>query len=600
MKKMFFVFSIIILFSLNLFSIDFSPSELETRLLFSESLELLFNEQKYEARIKLTEAISGEVYIDDLPKLWYYAAKLDLQLGLIDRAKADIDNILLFSIENEEVRTMLNFIESFEKFSLNNYSLPTYYNNLESIYGSKDTMDRFFTITDIEIINSTIYILDSHNKRIFKQENQQKIWIKLPDNVDFYSIHADKNLNRMYLGSSEGIYYFDCHSSNVFIVDEFYNELLSASVNDENNIKKLVSGFPYVIFDVDKSGRIFGYNPFENSLSIIGFNGKILEKYILPETYVIFDGTKWHDDIYVLEYSTNSLIKFNSFNFSIEKIIPLKEDFQFLYIDVVPWGNLILNDSLGNTYTAKIENDEISYEILEYNEKFKGFVKIKNGIITFVNNKNYLVDIYRIESSGTFDSYNINFYGLNLDKDNFEVHSKFSVTDLVGQKMEFITKNLFVEDSGGRVSFNYYRKYVSPKIYYYENINDFFDAGIAQAQTDSFIILKGSIDKILSAEQIIPLLLSSSSVYYLWDENDLDNQLKEIIYTTGGQIINKKHEEYLKEYLNKTYKPIEFVSYKLYPPILPGIKNSKITINLKNKSLSDSLYYYIEGAGYGE
>src|SRR6056297_1896157 len=108
MKKFFLLFLSFFIILIG-FSAQLSEGEQKSRELFSESLELLFSEQKYEARLKLNEAMSGEVYIEDIPKFWYYAAKLDTQLGRLDKAYEDLQNIFLFSGTNQEAETLENF-----------------------------------------------------------------------------------------------------------------------------------------------------------------------------------------------------------------------------------------------------------------------------------------------------------------------------------------------------------------------------------------------------------------------------------------------------------------------------------------------------------
>jgi tetratricopeptide (TPR) repeat protein len=140
------------------FSQELLKSELESRKLFKESLNLLFEGNKYEARIKLNEAMAGEIYITDIPRLWYYAAKLDLQLGMIDRALQDLENALLFSTVNEEAKTLKNFIENMRNFSISNYATPTF-SNLHGFFGVKNSFEKFYNPVDVEILNSSFCFL---------------------------------------------------------------------------------------------------------------------------------------------------------------------------------------------------------------------------------------------------------------------------------------------------------------------------------------------------------------------------------------------------------------------------------------------------------
>jgi hypothetical protein len=59
----------------------------------------------------------------------------------------------------------------------------------------------------------------------------------------------------------------------------------------------------------------------------------------------------------------------------------------------------------------------------------------------------------------------------------------------------------------------------------------------------------------------------------------------------------EKYHDYLKDYLNNSYKPMDYLKYSVYPPLIEGIKQTKVSLNLSDKILSDTLYYYTEGVG---
>ncbi|MDY6895783.1 MAG: hypothetical protein SVO01_10270, partial [Thermotogota bacterium] len=61
------LFIYLLLTNVWIFSQELSESELKSRELFSESLQLLFEGEKYEARVQLNQAMSGEIYITDIP-----------------------------------------------------------------------------------------------------------------------------------------------------------------------------------------------------------------------------------------------------------------------------------------------------------------------------------------------------------------------------------------------------------------------------------------------------------------------------------------------------------------------------------------------------
>ncbi len=175
------------------FSQELLKSELESRKLFKESLNLLFEGNKYEARIKLNEAMAGEIYITDIPRLWYYAAKLDLQLGMIDRALQDLENALLFSTVNEEAKTLKKFHRKYEKFFYIELCNPPNLFQFAWIFGGvKNSFEKFYNPVDVEILNSNLYILDCQNHLIYKTDTTNEKWINLDKTINYYSINSDK------------------------------------------------------------------------------------------------------------------------------------------------------------------------------------------------------------------------------------------------------------------------------------------------------------------------------------------------------------------------------------------------------------------------
>lgn len=594
-KNIIFIFLILFIVIFN-FGADVTINEMKSRHLFSDSLDLLFDNNKYEAKLKLNEALSGEVYIEDIPKFLYYSAKLDLQLGQIDKAKESLNNILLFSAFNEDVETLSKFVDSVEEYSLSNFSTPNFI-NLFNVEGNKETFERFYTVTDSEVLNSGVYILDSQNKLIFKQSNDNsEKWIKLDKKYDYYSLSSDSKLDRIYLGTSEGLMYFNSYGPGISGVASDMTEVESS----EGTPVFLVKGFDFISYGVDSAGRIIGYNPSENSLNIVGFDGSMLQKKTFNYNNMFVSGTVWRNYVYLLEYYSKSLYVYNIITNDVEKIIKLPYA-NYLDIDILPWGYPVLS-SIENgieIYDLKTEKPE-KYDFEDKNmNSFRGNIKIKYGIMLMNDSVNFKVYVNRINSKNNFNSLNINLYGLLFRKDDLDLKVRFNITDLSGNNIEYLTKNIYVQDSGGRVAFGYQREFSRGDIYFYDSADSFFETGISQIDNNSFIIVSGNLKKQPEVSQIIPLLMSGSYLFYLSDTGDVNEILKNIIYTSGGSILITKDKDYIEKYLKASYKVIETINYKLYNPIIEGIKQTKIVLEIGDKKLSDTLYYYTEGVESG-
>jgi hypothetical protein len=585
------------------FSQELSKSELESRKLFGESLNLLFEGNKYEARIKLNEAMSGEIYITDIPRLWYYAAKLDLQLGMIDKALQDLENALLFSTVNEEAKTLKNFIENMKNFSISNYSTPTF-SNLTVTSGVKNSLEKFYNPVDVEILNSNLYILDSQNHLIYKTDISDEKWINLDKTIKYYSIEADKNLNRVYLGSDKGIYYFESYSPIILkeIDADLTKEGTYTTSEKENKIQSLIEGFPFIIYGIDSAGRIVGYDPYNNEIKVIGFNGQILQQKKFDNSIIFTDGVLWRNSLYLLEYSSSSIFHLDILKNEVIEKTKLPSN-TYLSISCLPWNMLMLSSleeglQILNNSESEIELIKISeYTRDKKFDELKGRIKIKSGIMIITDYEDNEVILQRLNSQGKYDLYLLNLYGLNYSENERKVTAKLNVTDVSGDKMEFLSKNILVMDMGARVPFQYKRSFIIPDLYYYD-INELFEIHIPQINTDSNIITHGEITFKLTPEKSIPFILSSSSLYYLTEENDVNKDIENLSYLSGGAIIDKKYENYLNEYLQSSYKVVDYFEYSLFPPIISGINSTTITLLLENNLLVDTLFYYTEGIDY--
>lgn len=602
MKKQI-IMILLILISALCFCIDLNERELKSRKLFSDSLQLLYSEKKYEARVTLNDALAGQMYIEDIPKFWYYAAKLDLQLGFIDRAKKDIENILLFSVQTEEVSTMQNFLSVMEEFSLSNYATPTF-TEILSLKGNQNTYERFYTANDAQILNSTGYILDSKNSLIFKFNNYEEKWIELPKTIKAYSLGADDMLNRLYLGTDKGIYYMEPFSDYITFESQqaspVENEIKLKELRAyENNLKPLLEGFPAIIFGLDKLGRVVAYDPSENDLMIIGFDGTVLVKYKFSDKEVLLNGGIWQNYLYVHEGISNSIYLYDMTDNKILKKYPL-DITGVQSLAVLPWGMPLISSKDGVFIFNPLNSK--SFPLFDKKSQFgsfRGILRLKNGVAVFMDQKKYTATLCRFSSETQYQPYVMNVYGINVN--DLQVRAKFSVTDISGNKTDFITKDLLVFDSGGRMSFEYEREYSKADIYEIKGVDQFFSSALSQIKTDSFVILSGTLASKLSQSQSVPLILSGCTVFYVNDNSEsIDPTLRDIIYSTGGYILRSSDVSYLKRYLSGSYKLVDYVEYKLVAPIIEGIKQTKLSVILPGGVLSDSLYYYSEGVGVGK
>ena len=68
-------------------------------------------------------------------------------------------------------------------------------------------------------------------------------------------------MNRLYLGSNKGIYYFESYSPIIRKEKKEIDEVLTkestyTTSEQENQIKALIEGFPFIIYAIDNAGEL--------------------------------------------------------------------------------------------------------------------------------------------------------------------------------------------------------------------------------------------------------------------------------------------------------------------------------------------------------
>jgi len=86
-------------------------TEEQARDFFSDALQSWYEGDVSHAREMMERALSGLVYVGDIPEFWYLTAKIEIETGLVEKAREDLKTILVVSPGRSEVVSLLKEID---------------------------------------------------------------------------------------------------------------------------------------------------------------------------------------------------------------------------------------------------------------------------------------------------------------------------------------------------------------------------------------------------------------------------------------------------------------------------------------------------------
>ncbi|OQY09947.1 MAG: hypothetical protein B6I29_02460 [Marinitoga sp. 4572_148] len=581
MKKLIIIFLLItsIVFSQNL-----TEGEKKARRLFSESLKAFYSGKKYDARLKLEEAMTNQIYLKDVSYFWYFAAKLDLLLGNVEKAKEDLNNILFFSPSNNEAISLLNFINS-----LNNIGKKIQpqikLKEIGRIQNIINGNEKFYVVNDFVIINSIAYMLDIENDLIYytNLDNTLEGWIKLKNIIDEkfipFNIYYDQRTDYFYISGNTGLYVAKNFSQQkVYKFDK---------INKSSNL---------LLMALDKIGRFWTYNAKNNSIYLLDFTGKLVKEIALDDRCIITSGSLSENNLYLLDIKNKQILIFSLETENITKIIPLKNKHMPLQIIALPYDVFLVTYIEDGVY-AYLNNEVIKLFEFPY------LLKYNNGVLMKFDYSKYEMILDQIEFVSDIIPYYVFIYSIDFDVSNMKITLKVNTISPGDNYIDFIDKKIYVTDSEGRYAFNYKKDLKKTQIYRFDNMEYLFLEMLPLLNNDSVIILNDkenyNFEKYISVKNIVPLMFSNISLFVVSDKT-IDESIKSLIHLTRGEIIPEKYYEIFENYIKRNYKVIQSMNYRIFPPIAPGIRPVKIYLQTDNKLINDTLYYYSEGVGIAE
>lgn len=387
-KELFRVFVLcsLILISVSMYGII---DEETARTYFTQALEKVYAGDFKSAYDLSVKAMSGRIYVEELPYFWYLRGRLAIANGLVDKALEDFRNFTLL-VRNDDIDNLVGKVNYFRKLNLGpSQSFTMGY--VDSIKGNVRGIEYFQTPTSLTVYGDNLVLLDQKNKRLVYFKNNKMLKIrKISKDVKQVFYNRDGNL---YLLGNKSLY------------DEKEQELLSDLQ------------VPYIA-GADRSGTIYIVD-FDR---VVKFNPRTKERsnFKLPQRTFCLDAEMTIDRIYILDALKQKIEIFKLD--TLEKVGEVSLAEKVWSFEVTPYGDLIYlgKDKLvagGKDYPLK------DVDFIEYSYPTLFAIKWKGNTVeqyTFKDDKPILVNIQ------------------DVSFDENSAYAYISVEDLFGDEIHYI------------------------------------------------------------------------------------------------------------------------------------------------------------------
>ncbi|MFP4460941.1 MAG: hypothetical protein ACLFQE_01960 [Thermotogota bacterium] len=549
------------------------PEEEWSRYYFSQAIQNWGEAEYAKAHEMIEKTFEKPVYPRDIPKFWYFLAKLNIETGETKEAVESLNNVLLIEPDRTEILILLKVLEMLGKVDPeDNPILGLEYMN--EILGFVDTYEFFYNPVASDVYNEAVYILDRANQFIFISEYGQNSTIEL-DMEAPSSIVIDKIAGRLYCS--------DLESGKVFVFDLFQNEI----VDEFSGFKK-----PFVQ-TVDRLGNIYVLDPPNNRIAILSSTGKLIRYLYLSDGYtinIVNDVDVSFDHIIMQDLSARAFRIIRTDSFEEQSRMPFRENSLAVCSTVGPDG-VILTVWDDGVLTYHTMNEDSDYRIIDTtNIELTGVSDIDYNcpVLTVTDFDTNRVRMYTIVQEKPMAFVNIDAVEANLN----ELEIQFRALDNMGKRFQFVRPFLNVIDSGGNVP---YRLDTVPSTVNFLEIEDgeqFFEEDFKRLLKTEYNIVLWKYDGYdFNFANIAPALFSKNVSIYVLTNVSVPEQVKTLAKLTGGMVINTEMESFLREYFTnlKTILTPK-VNYNLSLPF-EGIKTVSVSLRIAGLDYSDSIYY---------
>lgn len=553
--------------------LEYAPVEEWARYYFSLGIEKWGESDYKAARENIENAFFRPMYATDIPKIWYFLAKLNIEAGLSKESVESLNNVLLIQPDRTEILILLQALKAISEVEKkDNPVLGIQY--FSEIKGFVNYFEYFYNPVDSEIFKDEVYVLDRANRFIYvsgiKNNRLLNLEMEAPSSMVFDSL-------------SGSLYVSDLSSGKVYSLNPETGEII-----------REFSGFekPFVKA-VDRMGNFYVIDPPLSRISVVSSKGKILKYIFLNEGYTpnIVTDLDVECNMVVLQDLTLKafrIISIPSFEETgtvsfPEMLIPVTSCFDNS-------GNLL---TVWNNGSLSIINllAEPEYQVLDTtNIDLIGIsdIDFSAPLLTVTDFDDHLVKTYLLVKQNP-DSFTL-IDGLEVEEDILNIY--FRNILISGDRFQMIFPFINVYDSGGFVPFT--GEYIKTPLKYFiiENGASFFEHNFNNLNTSNFNVILWKYDGYdINFESIAPAFLHKNAMVIILTNLSVPKKVQRFASVTGGMVTSSEMISFLIEYLdgiNFVWSPKVF--YKLSLPF-EGIKTVTVSSRILGMDYSDSIYY---------
>ncbi|HOQ39774.1 MAG TPA: hypothetical protein PKI14_05995 [Fervidobacterium sp.] len=356
---------------------------------FSQALVETYTGNFEEAYKISVKAISGRVYVQELPYFWYLRGRLGIITGTVDKALEELKSFTQL-VMNDEIENILSKVQYFRMLDI--ASPGTFkFGYVNSLSGRQSNADYFQTPTSLSVFGDVLYILDSRNKRLVSAKNNRILKVKKLSR-EYKQVFAARD-GSIYLVTDDALY----DGEETELVKALKAAVVAGSDRDGN----------VYIVDIDR-------------IIVFDREDKTTKSYKLDQRLFCLDAEMTVDKIYVLDGVRQQIFIYDLQTMKRIGIIEVPE--KAWNFEVTPYGDLIY-----------LTNNKIIAGNQEFEAKDVNFIEYSYPTLFTMKWKGNIIDQYFLKDDKPLF--------VSIDKMMFDdtySYAYIRVEDLYGDEIHYI------------------------------------------------------------------------------------------------------------------------------------------------------------------
>ncbi len=554
-----------------------APIEEYARFYFSQSIEHWGEGDYNTARQYIDLAFEKPMYPMDIPKLWYFTAKMDIETGNVSDAIQNLEKVIFLEPDRTEILILLRSLRSLrEMASLKNPVLGLDY--FSETFGFVKFIEFFYNPIASERYLDELYILDRANRFVFGEGKNGSYVIDLP------------------FSSPSGLV-IDSTAGKMVLSDLAEGKLHRLDLRTRQ-WEELYDGFskPFVRA-VDRMGNLYVLDPPKNVLTVLSASGRVIRNIFLSSGYTPNLVTDVDVDFDLLVLQDLTLKSYRILH------IPTYEE---MYLIPFVSGKIPVStccDGMGNIITLwnsgeltyrdaknSAEGDYLPIDLTNIELEGISDLDYCPPLLTFTDFDDHLVKSYVLART---NSEAINFIdGMYIEGDH--MHIFFRNRHISGKEFGMNGPFISISDSGGLVPFNFEYIWKPVTLFRIENGSEFFDRDLQNLSKNVTNVLLWKYDGYeMDFDNAAPALLAKNAKLYVLSNLTVSSDLNKLARLTGGMVLSPDYLPIIEEYYRGIPEmPFSFISYRMTIPF-EGVKIVTVSSRIAGMDYSDSVYYTI-------